>query len=353
MEKSVWSESVTMPEFDKFHNGNITKVLIIGGGLCGILCAYYLYRAGVEYMLVEKDKIGCGVTHNTTAKITSQHGVIYSKLIKRFGKENAKTYLELNERAIDEFRKICAKIDCDFEEKNAYTYSLKSRENILREVDAVNSLGKAAEFKDSLKLHFETQGAVMFKNQAQFNVMKFLMGISANLNIYENTFIKDIKNNVAVFDAGEIHADIIIVTTHFPFINRYGNYFLKLYQNRSYVCAYEGARNLDGMFVDGADDGMTNSMISAQILTDMVLNENNRYISLYSSERSILTPQLFKNAFVTLTNFIYPTTKRCTHLGCALKLNKYEHSWDCSCHGSRFTCGGEVIDKPAKKDADV
>jgi Rieske Fe-S protein len=37
----------------------------------------------------------------------------------------------------------------------------------------------------------------------------------------------------------------------------------------------------------------------------------------------------------------------CTHMGCELQWNSAEHSWDCPCHGSRFTYEGDIIDSPA------
>ncbi|MDO4418983.1 MAG: Rieske 2Fe-2S domain-containing protein, partial [Ruminococcus sp.] len=49
-------------------------------------------------------------------------------------------------------------------------------------------------------------------------------------------------------------------------------------------------------------------------------------------------------------NLIMPTTRRCPHLGCALKYNREEHSWDCACHGSRFAKNGKVLDNPANDD---
>lgn len=84
----------------------------------------YGHQAGVNYVLVEADRVGDGITKNTTAKITSQHGLIYQNLIKGFGKEAAVKYYEANERAIERYAGLCQEIDCNFERKASYVYSL-------------------------------------------------------------------------------------------------------------------------------------------------------------------------------------------------------------------------------------
>ena len=122
--QSVWSDSTKLPTFQKLEKDMHTDVLIIGGGIAGLLCAYQLEQAGVKYILVEADRICSGITKNTTAKITSQHGLIYHKLIQRFGIEKARMYLDANEAALREYRKSCESIDCDFETKDSYVYSL-------------------------------------------------------------------------------------------------------------------------------------------------------------------------------------------------------------------------------------
>lgn len=433
MKKSVWTDSVTLPSFPKADKETKTEVLIIGGGICGILCAYMLEQKGVDYILVEGSRIGYGITKNTTAKITSQHGLIYHKLIKSVGREKAQMYLSVNEKALREYKLITENIDCDFETKDAYVYSINDRKKIEDEVRAVNSLGFNAEFASETSLPFKTAGAVKFKDQAQFNPMKFLNGIVKGLNIYENTFITDINENWAKFDGGKIIADKIIVTTHFPFINKHGSYFIKMYQKRSYVIAFENADNVGGMYIDEAENGMsfrnyedllligggghrtgkqggnwkeikefsekyypeakeryywaaqdcmsldqipyigryskttpnlyvatgfnkwgmTSSMAAAEILADLVVGKSSEYETLFNPSRNILKPQLFVNGFEAITNLLTPTLKRCPHLGCALKWNKAEHTWDCPCHGSRFEKNGDLIDNPATGGIDI
>ena len=73
----------------------------------------------------------------------------------------------------------------------------------------------------------------------------------------------------------------------------------------------------------------------------------------FAPDRSILHLQLLSNLGATLADFVIPTAKRCPHLGCALRWNAAEHSWDCPCHGSRFRPDGALIDNPAMRDAHV
>ena len=427
MKKSVWQFNEDGKQFESLKEDIKTQVLIIGGGLCGILCAYYLKESGIDCVVVEGRRIGSGTTDKSTAKITAQHGLIYDKLIKNSGMEKARMYLDANLMALKEYEKMCQKIDCDFERKDSYVYSTIDRGIIEKETEAVNRLGFNAEFCCECKLPFRISGAVKFKNQAQFNPVKFINALAQELKVYENTMINDIESNKVYTDKGTILADKIIVATHFPFINRHGSYFLKLYQHRSYVCAYEGAEQVQGMYVDedkkgislrnyndllligggahrtgkkggawedvqnfaknhypnaklkykwAAQDcmsldgipyigrysantpdlyvatgfnkwGITSSMVSAMVLRDMIAGKENEWKEVFSPQRSILKPQLLVNGFESTVNLLTPTKRRCPHLGCALKWNKAEHTWDCPCHGSRFEENGKLIDNPA------
>ena len=93
--------------------------------------------------------------------------------------------------------------------------------------------------------------------------------------------------------------------------------------------------------------GITSAMVSAMVLTDLVQGIENPYAELFHPARSIWTKQLACNGAEAVLNMLTPTVPRCPHLGCALKWNRAEHSWDCPCHGSRFSEEGELLDNPA------
>ncbi len=426
---SLWT-AISRPTFASLEQETKTDVLIIGGGMAGLLCAHKLRQAGIDCMLVEADRIGSGITKNTTAKLTVQHGLIYHTLIRRFGLERAQMYWQANRQALDDYRALCQDIDCDFEEKDNYVYSLTDRAALACETAALDKLGQPAAFVRRLPLPFAVAGAVKVKAQAQFHPLKFAYTLAKDLPVYEHTRVREVGEDAVLTDRGRIRAQQVIVATHFPFINTHGAYFLKLYQHRSYVLALDGAGDVAGMYVDADSKGlsfrnagkllllgggahrtgksgggwreleqvaqrhyprarivgrwatqdcmsldgvpyigryakhtpnlwvasgfnkwgMTGSMVAASVLSDLVQDKTNPYAAVFEPSRSIWHPQLAVNAAETTLHLLKPTAPRCPHMGCALTYNKQEHSWDCPCHGSRFTHDGQLLDNPATAD---
>lgn len=424
---SVWTQQVKLPHFDGLDGSRKTDVLIIGGGIAGILCAYFLEKAGVDYTLVEGKTICSGITKNTTAKISAAHGLIYDRLLRHAGMEKTRLYFEANQKAVEKYAELCRNIDCDFEEKTSYVYSLDNRQKLEDEAEALRKIGHEAGIADSIELPFHTVGAVCMEGQAQFHPLKFISEIARSLHIYENTFVKGFGDHTALTDRGTITWKKLIFATHFPIDNKHGMYFLKMYQHRSYVIALENAADLHGMYIDEAKGGMsfrnykalllvgggshrtgkqggnwcelkdfagcfypqavqkyawatqdcmtldgvayigpyakhmpdcfvatgfnkwgmTSSMVAAELLTDQILERENPYAEVFDPSRSMWKPQLAVNTWEALTNLLTPTKNRCPHMGCALKWNAAERTWDCPCHGSRFDKEGNVLDNPA------
>lgn len=125
MSSSYWVESTPKTNFPNLSEDINTDVLIIGGGITGIATAYMLSNSNLNVTIVDTDRIAMGVTANTTAKITSQHGLLYDYLLNSFGFDTAKGYLNSNEDAIKTIESIVKKenIDCDFVKQDAYVYT--------------------------------------------------------------------------------------------------------------------------------------------------------------------------------------------------------------------------------------
>ncbi len=407
-----------------------TDVLVIGGGMAGILCAYMLKCAGVECVLVEAKELCGGITEGTTAKITVQHGLIYDPLIRTYDADTARQYLQANADACERYASLCREIDCDYERRDAYVYSVGDRQKIELEAKAYAQLGLDETIYEAVNLPFSVAGAMCIKDQAQFHPLKFAYAIAKGLTVYEHTKVQQLTSRKAVTNGGEIQFQKAIVATHFPIINKHGGYFLKMYQHRSYVLALRGAKSIKGMLVDEDEKGlsfrsygdllllgggahrtgkqggtwheletvaqryyptarvvakwatqdcmtldgvpyigryspktsnlyvatgfnkwgMSSAMVAAKILTDLVQDRSCEYASVFSPSRPMRLMPLMANAFESTVGLLTPTAPRCPHLGCALKYNRTEHSWDCPCHGSRFSETGELIDNPATDD---
>ncbi|MCR1952779.1 MULTISPECIES: FAD-dependent oxidoreductase [unclassified Clostridium] len=474
--KSVWSKSYDIKKRNHLKGDIEVEAVVIGAGITGLLTAYMLKERGVDVIVIDRGKILNGNTKNTTAKITIQHNIIYDKLIKEFGEDNAKKYAKANQLAIETYQEIIDSnnIDCDFEREDAYVYSLDKPEKIENEYEAAIKIGIDAELVDEIELPFKIAKAVKFKNQAQFNPVKFLNYIAKELVIYEDTKALDIKEDTVITNHGNIKAKSIVVATHFPIINTPGYYFMRMHQEREHLIALKDAQIIHGMYVDeneggytfrryedllilggiskrtgdnelggsydklrdlanklypnsiekynwSAQDcmtsdgipyigiyskempnvyvatgfnkwGMTSSMVSAIIISDMIVGVDHDFYDIFSPSRfdmSASIKNLVKDGFETTYNFIaqkihipmqtiehvnngegeiviyngekvgvykdesgevYTVSTKCPHLGCELKWNADDLSWDCPCHGSRFDYKGNLLDSPSIKE---
>lgn len=253
---SLWTEDVRMPEFPALEKDIRTQVLIIGGGMTGILCAYFLQKAGVDYCLLEKDTICQGATANASAAITAQPGLIYEKTLQKLGQENAELFLNANLKAVSCYKELGKVIACDMEETDSYLYSVIDRRKLEREIQALGSLGYHAEYVEDTDLPFEVKAAIRFPAQAQFHPLKFAAGISKNLKIYEHSKVCEMTEYLALTERGSVTAEKVIIATHFPFINMWGFYGVKLHPYQTYQLAVRNKKRLQGMYFEADNLGL-------------------------------------------------------------------------------------------------
>lgn len=258
--QSIWSEGAELKHREKLTKKIMVNTAIIGGGMAGILTACLLQEKGISCVVLEADRIGSGQTGRTTAKVTSQHNLIYDNLIRTRGLKLARQYADANQRAIEEYRRLIVerRIDCDWEESAAYLYTQKNAALLQRECEAAEKLGIPAELTEKTELPFPVVCALRFDGQAHFHPLKFLQHIAQEVNIYEESRVLHVDDHVLTLENGEIKAENIVFAAHYPFVNVPGYYFLKMHQERSYVLALEGAgENLKGMYLGIDPEGLS------------------------------------------------------------------------------------------------
>jgi len=495
MNISFWMASTPTIDYPTLDKDLKVDVAIVGGGITGILCAYLLNKKGVKTIIVEADRILQGTTGHTTAKITSQHGLIYSKIKNKISGEMAKQYADANESAIRMIEKIAkeSNIECDFVPQSAYVYTLQDEyaDKIRDEAAVASSLGIKAAYLDEVPLPFVVKASVRFDDQAQFHPRKFLLALAKEITdsgtqIFEHSRIVNIeedKNQVLITNHGKkIVAEKVIIASHYPFYNKHGLYFTRIYPERSYVLAIKAKENYPGgMYITAEDPGrslrsqpsdngelifvggehhktgqgedtvrhygaleqfanetftvedipyrwstqdcmtldelpyvghftsdtpnlyiatgygkwgMTNSMASSMILSDLIVFGESAWQDVYNPSRHTIAASA-KNFVVENLNVakeliggkisplppdadiglgegkvieaegqragayrdeqgtLHVINTTCTHMGCELSWNSAEKSWDCPCHGSRFSYTGDIIEGPTVKPLEM
>lgn len=447
--ESIWTEDTEIRKREPLTGDMETEAVVIGAGLAGILTACYLGQAGLRTIVLEADRIGSGQTKNTTAKITSQHNLVYEKMIRTFGHGMAAQYARANEAAIEEYERLIQEkgIACDFTRCPACLYS-RTEERLLRqEAEAAKSLGMEASFRTDCELPFPVAGVTVFERQAKFHPLKFLAAMAEEVEVYERTKVLRVKGRRVETDRGCVTAKHIVFAVHFPFVNIPGYYFARMHQERSYVVALKGAGETAGMYLgidrDGlsfrtqgdllllgggshrtginkgkgageckyemlrrrareiypgcqeafhwsAQDcmtldglpyigrfsrrrpdwyvatgfgkwGMTTSMVSARILTALIMGEDCPEADIFSPQRRFTARAAgelaIHGAYTVkgLARHLLPSgggkvIPNCPHMGCRLDWNPDEESYDCPCHGSRFDREGRLVDGPAQTD---
>lgn len=290
---SYWINSEKNKEkYNKVEKNIETDICIIGGGITGISTAYYLTKENLKVTVLDMGKIGFQTTGNSTAKITSQHGLFYKYLKDSKGEDFARLYYDANEDAIKNIKKIVEKekIQCDLECQSAYVLAANREEvqKVKDEVEVVRGFGGHAEYLerediDKNLLILNPLAAIRFKNQAQFNSYKYtieLAKICKNLgaNIYENTKVVDVRNEKDYYyleteDGYKIKAKYLVITTKYPIINMPGFYFMKMYQSTSYGISIPVKEKLfDGMYITSTNPKVSLRMakVDNNIIKDVV-----------------------------------------------------------------------------------
>lgn len=390
--ESIWTKNTEKKDFEVLSGNQKTDTVVIGAGMAGVLTAYYLQQVGIPVIVLEADRVGSGQTRKTTAKITSQHNLIYEKLLRVFGKEKAIHYARANEKAIDAYEQLIEKekIDCGFVRCSSFLFSKTGEELLRAEEKAAEQLHLPVRYTQKTELPFSVAGALEFQNQAKFHPLHFLYHLADQLTVYEKTKVLRVEGNGLSFRS---QGDILLFGggSHRTGKNKKGGKYEMFREKaeefwpgcRETACwSAQDAMTLDGVPYIGKFSGkkenwyvatgfgkwgMTSSMVSARLLTAEIIGHPFPEADIFSPQRKI-TGEAIKGLanhsiqmVMGMGKRLIPFPKRknskgekvipvCPHMGCRLIWNPEEQTYECPCHGSRFDKEGHLLDDPAQTD---
>ncbi|WP_240985807.1 FAD-dependent oxidoreductase [Acididesulfobacillus acetoxydans] len=248
--ESFWLISTPSTDYPSLDEDRKADVAVVGGGIAGITAAYLLVNEGLNVVVLDADRIVRGTTAHTTAKLTSQHGLIYAQIRNQMGEEKARQYAEANEEAIRFVTQLIEenKIECDFSRQAAYIYTLEETliPKIEQEQEVAAALGIKAFYQTEIPLPLPVKAALRFDAQAQFHPRKYLLALAAIIRekggfLFENSKVVDIQGDgpytLLTVNQKKVTAPMVILATHYPCHNFPGLYFTRLYTERAYAVA--------------------------------------------------------------------------------------------------------------------
>lgn len=222
--------------------GDVTvDVAVVGGGIVGLTAASILRRSGRRVAVVESRSMGRQTTGGSSAKVTAQHGLIYSRLTSTFGEETARLYAEANSAAVDWIgdRIATLGVQCSYERRPAYVFTNDPDRigELQEEARVAAGLGLPARFTETVPLPVPAVGAVVFDGQAQFDPYAYLLAEAQRFVddgglLYEDTRVNDIDTSTAIArvitERGVVSAGDVILATNLPILDQ-GHYFAKAF----------------------------------------------------------------------------------------------------------------------------
>lgn len=272
MSNSLWLHTAyPRDNFPALDHDIQCDICIIGGGLSGIANAYFLAKEGKNVILLEKDTILSGATGNSTGKLTAQHDLIYAKLLKQFGRDNAKLYYDVNEEAVRFGKSIAQADELKLADSILYSQSKHGTELLRHEMRAYDEIGIPGELGMNSELPLQIDATLTLNNESQIHPVRFgqhlaRLAVEAGARIYEQSdvILIDLKKKLLSMKSGhEVQFTELVLCTHYPIEALRGLQILKLSVDRSYIVAAEGSMALRGQYI--AVDSPKRSIRTAQI----------------------------------------------------------------------------------------
>ncbi len=225
--RSAWLQDSAPQSFAPLRGSRRTDVLVVGGGITGLTTALLLKERGKSVVLLEASRIAGGASGYTSAHLTTQLERSYRELIKSFGAQPLRRFIDGRKAAVahiaawvDQHR-----IDCDFRRVPGFWYAEDhdQRRDLERELAAVQEVDPEARFTFDVPW-VRARAAIAFANQAQLQPVTYLRALAVQVHgdgcfVFEGSPVQSLHDGVpcvAVTPGGEVRADQVVLATHTP-----------------------------------------------------------------------------------------------------------------------------------------
>ena len=350
-----WLDGVNW-SFPPLREDTHAEVLVIGGGITGITTAWLLAREGVRVVLVDREDPARRDTGHTTAHLTYMTDTRLSDLVAAFGGREALLAWQAGAAAMD---LICQattelKLDCELKTVPGYLVAAKGdditgeRATLAQEAEWARQAGFDVRLIDEAPV--TGRPGIRFADQMEFHPVRYLQGLakeaeSKGARIFANTEVTAFEDEPRRVKAGRhrIHYDHVVIATHVPLQGNAGTFGAALFQTKlalysSYAVAARipAASVKEMIWSDTADPFLYLRMFR----TDLAPGEG----KVMTRDGKRVAACRDASGEIHLCSAVSP------HLGCIVAWNAAEGTWDCPCHGSRFTAEGRVIAGTAESD---
>lgn len=252
---SYWNQTGVKPHYPRLDRSIETDILIIGGGITGVTCAYCLALEGAHPVLLEAGGICDGTTGNTTGKVTVQHHIIYSKIYRKYGLEAAEHYFRAQDSALRFVREVTSResIGCQLSENTAYVFGVNDEEwnTLEKEYEIAKKIGIDAALVREASFPPGCRGLLGYRNQLVFHAVRYVSALAEaavkkGATIYCGTKAVKLENHdiktVHLVNGSTIKAKHVVMATQYPFYDGPNLFYARLYAKRDYGIAVKPKR---------------------------------------------------------------------------------------------------------------
>jgi glycine/D-amino acid oxidase-like deaminating enzyme len=248
--------------------GLVGDVIVIGAGVTGLTAALALKRASRRVIVLDARGLKESESCRTTAHLSEVPDTRLSVMLRRFGLDDTRLFIESQRHAIAHIEGLLREIgvDCGFQRLPGFLYAeagdRAQRQVLEAEAEAAEALGYGDIRTSEIPAPFAVAGALRFDHQAQFRPGSYIAALEAQIyghgslvtrgvRVHEIEDQSDRLCRVST-NGGDVFAERVIVATDVP-IGERSPIRSKLTAYRSYALAAPVAKPLGALLWDLAE----------------------------------------------------------------------------------------------------